>query len=416
MRHPQAAALATPPDSLSCVPVIADQHVDSEFSFTDPPSWHTAAPSRGGEDGAPWRAAWDLGDEPFRLDMRDRPHDHPDPLFERAVPPPPPLEDGRAFGGQPLGPAAHAPPLSRSRRFLRWSGLLDVGRSHAQPHGQRLVAGLTRPVRGSRTIAVISTKGGVGKTSVTVNLGHLFAEFRDDRVIALDANPDGGSLTYRIPRETRSTITELLDDLGGLDPSRLHHSDVRRYTSQASSRLEVLASPQDPHASRTLGQEQYRQALDLLRRHYTLILADCGTGILDTGTRAVIEAADQLILVTAPSIDAARAVNFLLSWLTAHGHAHLVKDAVLVMNAVARRTGPVNLIEMERHFAQRVRKVIQVPWDPHLETGARTAMQDLRPETRQAYLRLAAATADGLLSPAAHEPARTEHARCACQT
>jgi putative peptide zinc metalloprotease protein len=233
----------------------------------------------------------------------------------------------------------------------------------------------------------------VGKTSTTINLGHTFAAFRGDRVVALDGNPDAGSLAYRIPRETNATIIELLSDLA---EGRIHScGDMRRFTSQAPSRLEVIASPDDPRASRTLGQGDYQQVLNLLRRYFTLILADCGTGILDPVTQSIVSSAEQLIVVTAPSIDAARAVSFLLSWLCEHGHGPLVANAIVVMNAVPPRNGPVNLPEIERHFTQRVRAVVRIPWDSHLEAGARTDLEDLAPATRDAYVHLAAAVAEG---------------------
>ncbi len=278
-------------------------------------------------------------------------------------------------------------------------GLVRPGPSKAEVRARRLVATLCQPISDSRVIAVVSTKGGVGKTSTTINLGHTFAAFRGDRVVALDANPDAGGLAHRIRRETKATILELLGDLA--DERIRSYADIRRFTSQASSRLEVIASAEDPRVLRPLTQGGYRQVLDLLRRHFTLILADCGTGILDPVTQGIVEAAEQLIVVTAPSIDAARAVSFLLSWLTEHGHAPLVSNAVLVLNAVPPKAGRVNLAKIERHFAERVRAVVRIPWDRYLETGARTTLEDLSPETRDAYVHLAATVADGFAAPRA---------------
>jgi len=73
-----------------------------------------------------------------------------------------------------------------------------------------LVGRVKSPVVGCRRIAVVSRKGGVGKTTTTLMLGHTFASLRGDRVIALDGNPDAGSLAYRVRRETTNTIMSLL--------------------------------------------------------------------------------------------------------------------------------------------------------------------------------------------------------------
>jgi MinD-like ATPase involved in chromosome partitioning or flagellar assembly len=55
--------------------------------------------------------------------------------------------------------------------------------------------------------------------------------------------------------------------------------------------------------------------------------------------------------------------------------------------------------KLEDHFARRCRAVVRVPFDRHLETGAEIVLDELAPVTRQAYVRLAAAVADGFGGP-----------------
>jgi len=396
--------------------MTSEHPLDPTFAHTEPPSWTDAVPSDGAGDARsdPDRSVLDWDGEPSRSTRIHRVDWVSDPLRQGVggTATAAPLRHHEPDDGDPLSrPGGHSTPTFDDERMLTrranstpahgWrrvvyrmsGGLIRPAPSQVELRARRLISMLTKPVQGSRTIAVVSTKGGVGKTTTTINLGHTFAAFRGDRIVALDGNPDAGSLAYRIPRETKATVSELLADLA--DEDVFTYTGIRRYTSQAQSRLEVIASPEDPRVSRALSKDDYQRILQLLRRHFTLILADCGTGILDPVTQGIVESAQQLIVVTAPSIDAARAVSFLLSWLTEHGHGTLVRDAVLVINAVPPRLGPVNLDEIERHFAQRVRSVVRIPWDQHLETGARTALEDLAPATRDAYVRLAASVADG---------------------
>jgi len=93
---------------------------------------------------------------------------------------------------------------------------------------------------------MLSLKGGVGKTTTTVTLGSTFASLRGDRVVAVDANPDRGTLSQKIPLETAATVRHLLGDAHRIT----RYSDVRAYTSQGPSRLEVLASDSDPASRR----------------------------------------------------------------------------------------------------------------------------------------------------------------------
>jgi putative peptide zinc metalloprotease protein len=285
-----------------------------------------------------------------------------------------------------------APPRDGWRRFVYWltGGRINFGPSPAELAERQLVARAKAPVGGCRSIAVISRKGGVGKTTTTLMLGHTFASLRGDRVVALDGNPDAGSLGYRVRRETAATVTNLLAD----EQDIVRYADIRSYTNQAPTRLEVVAADDDPRITTALGEEDYRRAIALLERHYNLILLDTGTGVLESATKGILQLAEQIVVVMSPSLDSARAASSTLDWLNENGHAELVRNAVAVVNAV-REEGLVEVDKVKEHFQGRCRAVVQVPWDPHLSAGAETQVERLRPVTRRAYLEVAAAVADG---------------------
>ena len=110
----------------------------------------------------------------------------------------------------------------------------------------------------------------------------------------------------------------------------------------------------------------------------------------------ILELADQIVLVSSPSVDGARSASATLDWLDAHGHGNLVRDAVVVLSAVRRKgKSMVDLDRLEQHFAARCRAVVRIPYDPHLEEGAEVHLEYLDTETADAYLCLAALVADG---------------------
>jgi putative peptide zinc metalloprotease protein len=290
-----------------------------------------------------------------------------------------------------LRPASIAPQRGWRRTLYRASlGTVNVGPGPAERRERELAARVKTPVNGSRRIVVLSRKGGVGKTTTTLMLGHTFASWRGDRVVALDGNPDAGSLAYRVRRETSRTVTGLLDEAQKLD----RYADIRAFTSQAPTRLEIVASDDDPLITQALGEADYHRAINLLDRHYNLILLDTGTGILDSAIQGILKEADQLVVVMPPALDGARVAASTLDWLDQHGYGYLVRSAVAVINSVRRR-GLVEVERVEQHFSQRCAATIRIPWDAHLEAGAQSGLDDLRPATREAYLRLAASVADG---------------------
>ncbi len=288
-------------------------------------------------------------------------------------------------------------PASGWRRavFDLTGGLVRVGPSDAELRRRELIARVKTPIRGCRKVAFISRKGGVGKTTTCLLAGHTFASYRGDRVIALDGNPDAGTLGHRVRRETAATITSLLRDLDEIE----RYADIRGYTSLAPTRLEVVAADDDPRIAQALGDREFRRAIALLERHYNLVCLDTGTGVLESATRGILDAADQIVVVIAPSLDGARAASSTLDWLEENGYRPLVDGAVGVVNGVRATNGMVDLERVEEHFAGRCRATVRIPWDPHLETGAETVVEELAPATRQGHLELAAAIGSGFLEP-----------------
>ena len=301
------------------------------------------------------------------------------------------------FGAPLVARNAKRPPRSGWRRvvYVLTRGYANLGESPADIRQRELTARVNKPLISSHKIAMLSLKGGVGKTTVTATLGATFASLRGDRVVAVDANPDRGTLSQKIPLETTATVRHLLRDAQRVR----RYTDVRAYTSQGSSRLEVLASEQDPAVSEAFSEDDYRRAVDLLEHFYNLVLTDCGTGLMHSAMYGVLGMADQLVIVSSGSIDGARSASATLDWLDAHGNGDLVRNAVVVINTVHRRAGSgVDLERVAEHFAGRCRAVVRVPFDGHLEEGAEIDLDRLEPGTRTALLELAAAVADGFPS------------------
>ena len=112
----------------------------------------------------------------------------------------------------------------------------------------------------------------------------------------------------------------------------------------------------------------------------------------------VLRRADQIILVSSPSVDGARSASATLDWLEAHSCADLVRNGVVVLSAIRPKSkSTVDLDRLEHHFASRCRAV--AAYDPHLEEGAEIELEMLSSDTAEAYLALAAVVGDGLARP-----------------
>jgi MinD-like ATPase involved in chromosome partitioning or flagellar assembly len=285
----------------------------------------------------------------------------------------------------------------RHRIYRVTGGLLRLGESAADMRRRDLINRVRTPVAGGHhRVAVLSLKGGVGKTTTAVGLGATFATLRGDRVIAVDANPDRGTLSDKVRLETAATVRDLLNER---DQVR-RYADVRAFTTQAPSRLEVLASDRDPTVSVAFSAEDYCDAAQVLEHFYSICLTDCGTGLLHSAMAGVLQLADQIMVVSSPSVDGARSASATLDWLEAHSCGDLVRNGVVVLSAIRPKSkSTVDLDRLEHHFAARCRAVARIPYDPHLEEGAEVDLELLRAETADAYLTLAALVGDGLAWP-----------------
>jgi MinD-like ATPase involved in chromosome partitioning or flagellar assembly len=306
------------------------------------------------------------------------------------------LSDGAALSSARLLRPSKRPPQSGWRKllYLLTGRMLNPGESPADIRKRELTARVNQPLLGCHKIATLSLKGGVGKTTITATLGATFASLRGDRVVAVDANPDRGTLSQKIPLETSATVRHLLRDAQRVR----RYTDVRAYTSQGASRLEVLASEQDPAVSEVYSERDYRRTVTLLEHFYNVVLTDCGTGLMHSAMYGVLGVADQLIIVSSGSIDGARSASATMDWLDAHGHQDLVRNAVAVINCVHRSAGGVDLLRVAEHFSGRCRAVVQIPFDAHLEEGAEVDLERLEQATQIALLELAASVADGFPS------------------
>lgn len=283
----------------------------------------------------------------------------------------------------------------RDRVKVLTGGLFDFSEKLPPARRRELIDVITRPVSRPHHIAVLSVKGGVGKTTVTACLGATLASLRTDRVIAIDVDPDRGTLAMKCPRETTATIRHLLRDSGRL----MSYRDVRAYTSQDASRLEILASEQDPSISEALTDVDYLGAVAVLEHFYSIVLTDCGTGMTHSAMRGVLDTADTLVLVASASIDGAQSSAATIDWLEAHGHRDLVAKSVTVINSARVGSGRIDMDKLAAHFSQRCRAVVRFPYDEHLADGAEVDLRAVSQDTRNALLTLAATITEDFAPP-----------------
>ena len=298
--------------------------------------------------------------------------------LERRAVYPGPLVDGRRA---PNGMAG-----ALRRRFQR---LLTSQREREEAELDRRIRarpGVTRP----NTIALISPKGGVGKTTATFLAGNLLATHLKLRAIAVDANPDFGTLARLAPDDRRSarSLADLLDNAERLNTA----AELTPYVSRLPSGLHVLGAACRPDQTASLGPRRYGELVALLATFYDVVLLDLGTGVAGPLANFAIERADHVVLITAPEWVTSSVVLEALAYVR-HDHT------TVAINKSHLHAAVVNVIE-DRFRAEHLHRAVTIPYDDQLAAmldSGTYALEALGHRTRVAIKRLGLAVADQLV-------------------
>ena len=291
---------------------------------------------------------------------------------------PGPLVDGRPTRNGAAG---------RLRRQLQRFLVSEQEREEAELERRiRAQPAVTRP----NTIALISPKGGVGKTTCTFIAGNLLAGHLNLRAIAVDANPDFGTLA-RLAPDGRRSERSLADLLGNADRLKTA-AELSAYVSRLPSGLHVLGAPRDAELTASLGPERYGDLVAFLGTFYEVVLLDLGTGVAGPLARFAIERADQVVLVTTPEWVTSTVVLEALSYVQ-HDHT------TVAINKSQPGSVAVDRIE-DRFRAEHLHRAVTIPFDDQLATMldcGTYALEALGRRTRLAVKRLGLAVADQLV-------------------
>ena len=311
--------------------------------------------------------------------------------------PPPTLDDLMSTRPAPAdGPAEWG-----WRAFVRRvsGGLVAPEPGPAERAEREAVAAVQRLLDGPRTIVVINPKGGAHKTTATLLLAATFGRLRGGYTLAWDNNETRGTLGWR-SRHTHHarTAVDLLEDLDRFaDPSSSRVGDLDAYVrSQGSAQFDVLASDEDAASAASIDGFAFRALHRTLLRFYRLLVIDTGNNMRASNWQAAIEAADQVVVVATMREDTAQSAAWALDALRATGHEEAVSRAVTVLSQPAPRIDTELTARLHDHFGRLTRTVLEVPYEPALVSGGPIEVDALSEATRRAWLRVAAAAADGL--------------------
>lgn len=259
---------------------------------------------------------------------------------------------------------------------------------------------IARPVSGRKTIMVINTKGGGGKTLVTLMLASYLGRYRSGSVLAWDNNETEGTLGMRAPSQSHHrTVVDLLGALPTIaDDPYAGTSELAHWVrEQRGLSFDVLASADDDEAMRIIGEQEFEDLHTQLSRFYRMIVVDTGNNRLSPNWLAAAARADMLVFATSLKDDTSVVAAKNLDALVAMGRGDLVRNAVCVISHTSARSNDIGAgVHTREHFEQWVRAVVDIPYDPMLAPGLHLDPLKINRKTHESCMEMAAAVVDGL--------------------
>jgi pilus assembly protein CpaE len=171
-----------------------------------------------------------------------------------------------------------------ARRVLGGPSVTEVTRSNvsATDHSAR---------RPGEIIAIFSPKGGVGATTLAVNLATALRKEHNLQVTLVDASLPFGDIAVFLDMAPNRSIMDLV-----VSPDQIDEEWVRgAFTTHQSTGLEVLLAPPRPEMAEMVTADQLRRSLSVLKEAFEFTIVDTWS-CLDERVLTILEVADRILL------------------------------------------------------------------------------------------------------------------------
>jgi MinD-like ATPase involved in chromosome partitioning or flagellar assembly len=276
-------------------------------------------------------------------------------------------------------------------------GLVQPGPGRRELARRYEIEMIRRNFGGLRQVTVVNPKGGAGKTVAALLLAMTFGQKRGGYVLAWDNNETQGTLGMRAQQDFHGrTVRDLLRDLDHFAGPGGRIGDLSQYVrAQGEGMFDVLASDESATAGEMLTASAFAEIREVVSRFYKLIMVDTGNNVRAANWQAAIDATDQLVVTMSARNDSAETAARLLDHLEQSGRQRLVRQAVTVVSMPPSRR-ELDIPAIRRHFAARTRVVVLAPYELLIDTGEPIRYGALSGASRDAWLTVAAAVAEGL--------------------
>ena len=152
----------------------------------------------------------------------------------------------------------------------------------------------------SRVILTYSSKGGVGKTTVAVNLASALTQ-KGKKVVVVDLDLASGDVHSFLGVNNTESIAELAEE-----PPPITPATIKAYVRPSSSKIGVVCAPSAPQHASVVKPELVSKVITTLRSENDYVIIDCDQQLVDGSIAACIseamKAADLILFIVTPEV------------------------------------------------------------------------------------------------------------------
>ena len=155
-----------------------------------------------------------------------------------------------------------------------------------------------------KIISTFSNKGGIGKTSIAVNLAMELAQLSKEKVALVDLNLQLGDVATFLDLTPSFAMDYIANNIQNLDDNEL----LKTLTRYKNTSLYVIADPLNIDKSKEITSAQIEEILQSLKKSFSYIVIDIGTNI-DSKTIKALDMSDLILLVATVNLPAIRSIQ-----------------------------------------------------------------------------------------------------------
>jgi pilus assembly protein CpaE len=197
--------------------------------------------------------------------------------------------------------------------------------------------------RKGQIISFFSAKGGVGKTTLAVNMAVELARSGKYRVLLIDLNLQFGDICVFLNLAPKRSIADLTQS------GSLQYSEIQSFLLTHSTGIQVLAAPTRPEYADLVSVEQVEQILQEVKSHFDYIICDTVSRFEDTSLLS-LDLAEKIFLVVGMDVPALK--NTKLSLETMEG-LHYLDKVSIILNRAGKEMG-IELKDVEKSLNIKV--------------------------------------------------------------